>query len=136
MTSPHTILNPDVLAPPRGFSHVVIPKEGRLVFLAGQAAQLPDGSISGSDMAEQFDVAAVNVVAALAAADAHPEHLVSLQIFVTSVDSYRASLGVIGEAYRRHIGDHYPAVSLFEVSGLFDPEALVELVATAVVPAD
>ena len=36
--------------------------------------------------------------------------------------------------YRRLLGRCYPAISLFEVSSLFDPSALVELVCTAVVP--
>jgi enamine deaminase RidA (YjgF/YER057c/UK114 family) len=55
-------------------------------------------------------------------------------IFVTDAAEYRASLKGIGVAWRRHLGDHYPAVSLFEVSSLLDPEAKVELVGTAVVP--
>ena len=135
MTSPHSLLNPDTLADPRGFSHVVIPAEGRLVFLAGQAAQARDGSVQGADMAEQFGVAAANVVDALAAAGARPEHLVSLQIFVTDAAAYTSALTEIGEAYRQHLGDHYPAVAWFEVKALFDPAALVELVGTAVVPA-
>ena len=70
MTSPHSLLNPDTLADPRGFSHVVIPAQGRLVFLAGQAAQARDGSVQGADIAEQFGLAAANVVDALAAAGA------------------------------------------------------------------
>jgi enamine deaminase RidA (YjgF/YER057c/UK114 family) len=134
MTSPHVILNPDTLAPPRGFSHVVIPTEGRLVFLAGQPAQLLDGSIGGTTMAEQFDIAAGNVVKALEAAGALPQHLVWMQIFVTDVYAYRASLSEIGPVYRRHFGDHYPAIALFEVKSLFDDGAMVELVGVAVMP--
>ena len=33
-----------------------------------------------------------------------------------------------------HFGRHYVATALFEVAGLFDPQALVELVGTAVIP--
>ncbi|HYO61242.1 MAG TPA: RidA family protein, partial [Actinomycetota bacterium] len=44
------------------------------------------------------------------------------------------SLAEIGAAYREHFGRHYPAMALFEVSGLFEPDALVELVGVAVVP--
>jgi enamine deaminase RidA (YjgF/YER057c/UK114 family) len=83
---------------------------------------------------EQFDRAAANVVVALQAAGAAPEHLVSIQIFVTHLDEYRASLDELSSVYRRHFGKHYPAVSLFEVTGLFDPAAKVELVCIAVVP--
>ena len=37
-------------------------------------------------------------------------------------------------AWRRHFGRHFPAVALFEVRGLFDPRAKVELVGVAVIP--
>ncbi len=134
MTSPHELLNPASLARPSGFSHAVVPADGRLVVLGGQAAQLPDGSIGGESMTEQFDIAAANVATALEAAGARPEHLVSLLIFVTDAAAYRAELRSIGEAYRRHFGAHYPAIAFFEVAGLFDPAARVELVGTAVVP--
>ena len=130
----HTVLNPDNLAPPRGFSHVVIPAAGKLGVLGGQIASRADGSIEGDTMTEQFDIAAANVVSALDAVGANPYHLVSMHIFVTDLMAYRASLGQIGQAYREHFGDHYPAISLFEVKGLFDSEAMVELVAIAVLP--
>jgi hypothetical protein len=48
--------------------------------------------------------------------------------------AYRAALAELGAAYRRHLGRHYVATALFEVAGLFDPAAKVELVGTAVVP--
>jgi enamine deaminase RidA (YjgF/YER057c/UK114 family) len=83
---------------------------------------------------EQLDQALANVVVALAAAGGSPEHLVSVQIFVTDAGDYRGRLGPLGEAWRRHLGSHYPAVALLEVAGLFDPEAVVELVCVAVVP--
>jgi enamine deaminase RidA (YjgF/YER057c/UK114 family) len=75
------------------------------------------------------------VVEALAAAEARPEHLVSLHVFVTDVEEYRGALQELAEAWQRNFGRHYPAVALFEVSGLFDPAARVELVGLAVVPA-
>jgi enamine deaminase RidA (YjgF/YER057c/UK114 family) len=48
---------------------------------------------------------------------------------------YRASLRELGAVYRRHLGRHYPAMALLGVAELFDPAAVVELVATAVIPA-
>jgi len=132
LVSPHEIRNPETLPRPSGFSHAVIAQAGRTVYLAGQTAQRPDGSIVGSTMAEQFDVAAGNVVLALDAAGAHPQDLVSMQIFVTDIADYRGSARVIGEAYRRHFGRHYPAMALLEVRRLFDPAAKVELVCIAV----
>ena len=94
----------------------------------------PTVSSEGSTIVEQFDHAAANVVAALEAAGARPEDLVSLQIFVTDAEEYRSSLEPIGEAWRGHFGRHYPAMALFEVAGLFDADAKVELLGIAVIP--
>ena len=134
MGTPHRVVNPEGLAPPAGFAHAVVAAPGRTVYLGGQAAQGPDGAITGATLTEQFDLAIVNLVAALAAAGGAPEHLVSLHVYTTEIDRYRASLAELGAAYRRHLGRHYVATALFEVAGLFDPEAKVELVGVAVVP--
>jgi enamine deaminase RidA (YjgF/YER057c/UK114 family) len=134
MTTPHRIVNPDALAPPVGFAHAVVAAPGRTVYLGGQAAQGPDGSIVGITLGEQFEVAAANLVAALRAAGGAPEHLVSLHVYTTEVAVYRAVLPDLGVIYRRHLGRHYVATALFEVAGLFDPTAKVELVGIAVVP--
>lgn len=132
VTTRHQIQNPDTLARPTGFSHAVIAEPGRTIYLAGQTAQRPDGSLVTGSLVEQFDVAAGNVVKALTAAGGQPSDLVSMQIFVTDIDEYLRSRPQIGEAYRRHFGTHFPAMALLEVSRLFDPEAKVELMAIAV----
>ena len=132
LASPHEIRNPEGLPRPSGFSHAVIAQAGRTVYLAGQTAQRPDGTIAGGTVAEQFDVAATNVVLALEAAGAHPQDLVSMQIFVTHIDEYLRASKEVGEAYRRHFGRHYPAMALLEVRRLFDPAAQIELMCIAV----
>ena len=134
MTSPHEILNPDTLPKRVGFAHAVVAAEGRTVYLGGQAALDVDGNIVGTSVAEQFAQAARNVVAALEAAGGSPEHLVSMQIFVTDVAEYKASLSELATAYRESFGRHYPAVALLGVNELFDPAAKVELVCIAVIP--
>jgi enamine deaminase RidA (YjgF/YER057c/UK114 family) len=128
------MLNPDALARPTGFSHAVVAAPGRAVYLGGQTGHDRDGRIVGETIVEQFARAAENVVTALAAAGGAPEHLVSMTIYVTDVTAYRDALPELGAAYRESFGRHYPAIALFEVSGLFDPAAKVELVCTAVVP--
>lgn len=132
ISTPHRIVNPKTLPAARGFSQAVIAQGTRTIYLAGQTAQREDGSQVDGSMAEQFDVAAANVLKALTAADARPDDLVSMQIFVTDIEEYRRLSKEIGEAYRRHFGRHYPAMALLEVRRLFDPAAKVELMATAV----
>lgn len=131
--TPHDIHNPPTLLPPVGFSHAVVARPGRTIYLGGQTGHRPDGTLPDGLVA-QFDQAAANVVTALGAVGAGPEHLTSIQVFVVSVEAYRGSSQHIGAAYRRHLGRHFPAMALFEVSGLFDPDALVELVGVAVLP--
>lgn len=134
VNTPHRIVTAPGLAEPSGYAHAVVPITGTTVYLGGQTALGPDGGIVGDDLVEQFDVAAGNVVAALQAAGGRPEHLVSLLIYVTDMARYRLSLRELAPVYRNHFGRHYPAIALIGVAELFDAEAQVELVATAVVP--
>lgn len=134
MTGPHRIVNPESLPPAVGFAHAVVAAPGRTVYLGGETAHDRDGRLQGDTLVEQFDATLANVVRALEAAGGRPEHLVSLHIFVTDAAAYRGSLTAIGECYRRHLGRHFPAMALFEVSGLFDPAARVEVTGVAVVP--
>ena len=133
--SPHAMVNPPELAPAVGFSHAVTAGPGRTVYLGGQAALHPDGTVDpNATLVEQFDLALANLVATLTAAGAAPEHLVAVTVFATDAEQYRADLRELGAVWRRHLGKHYPAMAFFEVKGLFDPEALVELTGVAVVP--
>jgi enamine deaminase RidA (YjgF/YER057c/UK114 family) len=123
------IVNPPELAAPVGFAHAVV--SGSTVHLGGQTAQDKDGSIRGDTIADQFDRAAANLVTALRAAGGEPDDLVMLQVFVTDVDEYRASLAELGGVWRRHFGKRYPAMGLFGVTRLFDEAAKVELMGVA-----
>ncbi|MGI9092108.1 MAG: RidA family protein [Mycobacteriales bacterium] len=132
--SRHRIVNPPELAPARGFAHAVVAVPGQTVYLGGQTGADATGRIVGATLVEQFDAALANVVAALRAAGAEPDHLVSLTMYVTDVDDYRCHTSDLGAVYRRHLHRHYPAIALFGVVALADPAALVELVGVAVVP--
>ena len=127
------LINSPELAAPVGFSHAV--RAGDTVYLGGQVAQAPDGSVVGETIAEQFDVAAGNLMTALRAAGGEPDDLVSLQVFVTAVAEYRDALPALGRVWRRHFGRRYPAMGLFGVTELFDPAAKVELMGIAVLTA-
>ena len=117
------IFNAPELPAPRGFSHAV--KAGDTVYLAGQIGD-------GATIAEQFGNAARNLLTALEAAGGQVTDIVSLQIFTTDVDLYKAQLREVGQAYREHFGRHFPAMGLFGVTELFEPAAMVELMGVAV----
>jgi enamine deaminase RidA (YjgF/YER057c/UK114 family) len=124
--SGHRIVNPPELGEPSGFSHAVV-SSGTIVHLAGQVGE-------GETLAQQFDAAAGRLLTALRAAGGTPEDLVSLQVFVTDVGAYKAARRELGLAWRHHFGRHYPAMGLFGVRELLDPEAQVELMGVAVLP--
>lgn len=132
MSAGHEIVTAPGLAPPVGYAHAVVAAPGRTVYLGGQTALGPDGLIQGSTLVEQFAVAAGNVTAVLRAAGGRPQDIVSMQIFVTDVADYRASLRELGHVWQEHFGRRYPATGLFGVTRLFDDKALVELMAVAV----
>ena len=125
------LINSPDLAPAVGFSHAVV--TGNTVYLGGQIASAPDGSVQGETMAEQFDLAAGNLVTALRAAGGGSDDLVSLQVYVTDVAEYRDALPQLGQVWRRHFGRRYPAMGLFGVTELFDPAAKLELMGVAVI---
>jgi enamine deaminase RidA (YjgF/YER057c/UK114 family) len=118
------IVNPPELPEPVGFAHAVV--AAGAVYLGGQTGE-------GATVVEQFDSAAGKVVSALRAAGGEPDHLVSLVVYTTDVDEYRASLAQLGEVWRRHFGRRYPAMALVGVTALFEPGAKVELMGVAVV---
>lgn len=125
--SGHRIVNPPELPAPIGFAHAVSAAPGRTVWLAGQIGE-------GESLVEQFDSAAGRIVVALRAAGGEPDDLVSLVVFTTDMDEYRASLRELGDVWRRHFGKRYPAMALIGASALFEPDARVELMGVAVVP--
>ena len=130
----HEIVTARDLPVPVGYAHAVIATPGKTVHLGGQTAQAPDGTIFGTTIVEQFDLAARNLVAALHAAGGQPDDLVSIQVYVTDLPAYRASLRELGSVWRTHFGRRYPAMAVLGVTALLDPSALVELVGVAVIP--
>jgi enamine deaminase RidA (YjgF/YER057c/UK114 family) len=130
---PHRIVTAPDLARPVGYSHALVAAPGRLVYLGGQTALDREGRIRGDTLPEQLDVAAGNVMSALRAAGGAATDIVSMQIFVTDPADYRANLEELGRVWRRHFGRHYPPSGLFGVTRLFDDDALIELMAVAVV---
>jgi enamine deaminase RidA (YjgF/YER057c/UK114 family) len=127
-------INPPSLAPPSGFSHAVVATGGRVVFLAGQTALGPDGTIVGGTVTEQFERALENLLTVLAAAGGQPEHLASLTIYAVDLVDYRARGREIGAVWRRLAGREYPAMAAVGVTRLWDAAALVEVQGYAVVP--
>ena len=127
-------LQPKNLMLPKGYSNGVA-AEGRQVFIAGQIGWNERCQLVSDDFVGQAERALSNIVAVLAEAGGEPRHLTRLTWFVTDKATYVARQKEIGEAYRRVIGRHFPAMSLIVVAGLLESGAKVEIEGTAVIPA-
>jgi len=127
------LLHPRNWARTAGFANGVA-AEGRQVFVAGQVGWNARQEIVDDDFVAQVEQALRNIVEILRAADARPEHLVRLTWYITDKREYVARSRDVGQAYRRVVGRHFPAMTLVQVAALLDDRAKVEIEATAVVP--
>jgi enamine deaminase RidA (YjgF/YER057c/UK114 family) len=135
MNLPHLqFLQPDGWAPPRGYTDGVA-AEGRMVFVAGQVGWNAQREFQTDDFAGQVEQALRNMIAVLRSAGAGPEHLVRMTWYVTDKAAYVTRQKELGRIYRAVVGRHYPAMTLLVVAGLLEDRALVEIEATAVLPA-
>lgn len=126
-------INPETLAPPKGYNHGVLTNGGRILFVAGQIgwdrnAKLVDG------FAAQFDLALANVLEVVRAAGGNAQDIGRFTIFVKDKSEYLKLRKEIGTLYRQRMGNHYPAMSLVVVKDLLEDGALIEIEATAVIP--
>ena len=66
-------------------------------------------------------------------AGGRPEDLARVTIYVSDKKEYLAAVKQVGQAWRKRVGHHYPAMTLVEVSSLLEKGAKVEIECTAVV---
>jgi enamine deaminase RidA (YjgF/YER057c/UK114 family) len=124
-------VNPEELAPARGFSHATV--AGDTVWVGGQIGSDPSGKVvEPGDMVAQYARAIRNVAIALRATGCEPEDAVKLTYYVTDIQAYRDNRKALGAAYREFFRSDYPASTLIEVRSLVDPDALIEIDAVAV----
>lgn len=127
-------INPEDLGPPRGYSHgTLTPMGARILFVAGQVGWDQEQRLVGEDFVAQFERALSNVVMVVRTAGGGRRDIARLTIYVTDKNEYLADLGTVGEAYRRVMGKHFPAMALVEVAGLVEPGAKVEIEGTAAI---
>jgi enamine deaminase RidA (YjgF/YER057c/UK114 family) len=127
-------LLPEGWAPPIGYSNGIEAAAGRIVFVAGQVGWDAQQRFASEDIAPQFDQALANVLAVLAEAGGGPQHICRMTAYCCDKPAYLAARAQLGAIWRRHMGRHYPAMSLIFVADLLDHPGKIELEATAVLP--
>jgi len=128
-----TILQPNNWLAPKGYANGVM-AEGKQVFIAGQIGWTAQAKLVGDDFVAQVEQALSNIVAVLAEAGGGPQHIVRMTWYLTDKKEYMARQKEVGEAYRRVLGRHFPAMTAVVVAGLIEDGAKVEIEATAVLP--
>lgn len=128
----HLQLQPRGWPRPKGYANG-IKARGEFVFVGGMVGwdaqeKFPTGFVAQTRQALE------NIVAVLKEAGAAPHHLVRMTWYVRNMDDYLACRRELGPIYREVIGSHFPTMALVEVSRLVEPQALLEIEATAVVP--
>ena len=125
-------INPEYIAKPFGYTHVVEVLRGRPVYISGQVALDNQGNIVGSD---DFEAQAVqvfeNLKTALEAVGATFKEVVKINLYLLDM----GQLPTLLEIRNRYINvANPPASTAVEVTGLANPKFLLEIEAIALLP--
>lgn len=124
-------INPQALAKPPGYTHVVeATAPARLVYIAGQLGLDRDGKLS-SDFRLQAVQTFENLKAALAAVGAQFQHVVKLNNYLLDT-KYLPVFRQVRDSYLQD--RNRPASTTVAISGLAREGALLEIEAVAVLP--
>jgi enamine deaminase RidA (YjgF/YER057c/UK114 family) len=111
----------------------LVVSEGREVLLSGQVAWDEHRHVVGvGDMRVQARQTFRNIQASLAAVGGEMDDVVSIVTYVTTPDGLRQIHGVRTEFF----SPPYPVSTLVQVAALVEPDLMIEVTATAVVPED
>src|SRR5579864_5496428 len=107
------------------YSHVVtVSGSGKLIFIAGQLGRDANGNIVGpNDMRAQMEQTFKNLDACLKAAGATWADVIKTNTYVTDYDAFSQCRDV----RMRYFGVATPTSTTIRISGLAQPEAMVEI---------
>ncbi|MCX2725611.1 RidA family protein [Roseibium salinum] len=125
-----TTIHPDGWAPAKGYANGVLTK-GQTLHIGGQIGWNKDQVFETADFVGQMEQTLANIAAIVEEAGGAVTDIVRLTWFITDKREYLARQKEVGEAYRRVLGRHFPAMSVVVVAGLIEDEALIEIEATA-----
>ena len=128
----HQVISPEGWAPAKGYANGILTKDGTL-YVGGQIGWTAEQVFESHDFIGQMEQALRNILAILEAAGGTADDLTRPTWYVTDKQEYLARQREVGQAYRRVLGRHFPAMTMVVVAGLVEDEALVEIEATAVI---
>ena len=104
---------------------------GPALHIAGQVGWNAQGVFDAKDLVGQFAQALDNLLEVLRCAHGHVDDVAEMTIYVTDIAAYRAARKALGPIWKQRFGSFFPAMTLVAVSALVEPDALVEISATA-----
>ena len=127
-------LSPEGLPQNPAFSNVVtVTGPVRTIYIGGQDAVDANGQIVGvGDIGAQTGQVLANILTALEAAGAGPEHVVKWNVLVVQGQSLQEGFAAFQRVWGQR--SNPPVITMAFVSALANPEFLVEMDAIAVVP--
>jgi enamine deaminase RidA (YjgF/YER057c/UK114 family) len=125
-------VDPESLPRSRAHAHGV-KGWGDLLQVSAQTGRDREGRLVSGDMAEQYAQALDNVLDVVWAGGGKPESVTHLTVYLTDAREYRLRRKAVAEAWKGRLGSHRPALTVVEVAGLLDEEALVAIEAVALV---
>lgn len=129
----HRIIQPEGWTPAKGYANGVLTDDGRL-FIGGQIGWNAAQVFETDDFIAQMEQALKNIVAVVTTAGGVSTDITRLTWYVIDKKQYVTRQREVGEAYRRVVGRHFPAMTMVVVAGLIEDRALIEIEATAVLP--
>lgn len=116
---------------PRGYANGMV-AQGRVLVTGGLIGWDAQG-VFAQGFVGQLRQTLINIKAVVEAGGGKVEDIVRLTWYVTDIPAYRASLKEMGPVYREIFGRHFPAMAVVGVAALVEPEAMIEIEATAVI---
>lgn len=123
-------IHPEGWAPALGYANGMLAEDGTL-HVGGQIGWNANKVFETHDFVGQMEQVLRNIVAIVEAAGGEVSDIARLTWFVTDKKEYLARQRDVGQAYRRVMGRHFPAMSMLVIKELIEDDALVEIEATA-----
>ncbi len=123
-------IHPDGWAPALGYANGMLAEDGTL-HVGGQIGWNAQKEFEAKDFIGQMEQTLRNILAVVEAAGGQATDIARLTWFVKDKQEYLAHQREVGQAYRRVLGKHFPAMSMLVIKDLIEDEALIEIEATA-----
>lgn len=124
------LIQPEGWAAALGYANGMLAPDGTL-HVGGQIGWNANKQFESDDFIVQMEQVLTNIKTIVEAAGGQVSDIARLTWFVKDKGEYLARQREVGQAYRRVMGKHFPAMSLVIVKDLVEDRALLEIEATA-----